>query len=208
MPIKQVQCCVCKQTVNKAQTLAIGPEGMRACRTHDGINETAQKVQEKRKDAEIKVTEKLEQSRRRKSEPEPIDFTPKCFCCKAPGLRRDVYLLEILKCGEKFEMTYGKPLNPFLPEETKIAYSSLSNVRCLWPLEYKESMRLHYHARQAAQMMGVVMLCTECCESQKIEYQPKAQITFEQLTNFMPVYETFIRPNIQEMAAKELTEGN
>ncbi len=48
MPIKQVTCCTCGDTVNKARTYCIDKKtGERACKTHDGVIEKSKDITEK-----------------------------------------------------------------------------------------------------------------------------------------------------------------
>lgn len=205
MPIKQVQCCICLQTVNKAQTLAVGTEGRRACRTHPDVDESAAKTQQRRKEAEQQITKTLEESRKKKSPlSDPDLLQPRCGCCKELGLRSDYFHLELLKASEKFEMMYGHPANPFDAVDNQHLADFLNKKVCLWVIKYEPTLKISRGARSIAQMIGLAMICTKCCEEQKLNYRP--EINFDQIRDFAPFYEAFIRPGIKEMAEKEMTQ--
>ncbi len=204
MPIKQVVCCVCKQTVNKAQTLAVG-DNERACRTHSGVKELASKTQEIRKVTEQIGSEKLKAAHRRPSH-EPVTLDPTCFSCRAIGLRADMWYLEILKCHERYELTYGVAPDLFDDTKRNIIYAPLKGKTCLWMIPYRKGMRLYRDLEDLAHMIGFAALCGKCCEVRNIDYLPKVNI--DELSAFGAVYESFVRPELTKMVAKEISENN
>jgi hypothetical protein len=204
---KQVTCCICNETVNKAQTLSLGGE-KRACRKHPETNQQAESAQqtlknEAQKRAEAEHERKNAWRKNRRVDEAPSDLQPRCFCCKRKGLRQDNYFLEMLKCGERYEMQYGKAVNPFNQEENKIAYSSLADKQCLWIIPFDQNVKMEYNAFQAAKILGFSALCSDCCEKHNIPYGIKELPSIGSLLDSYDVYESHIKPVIRQEIAKE-----
>lgn len=209
MPIPQVTCCICNKLVNKAQTLSIG-DG-RACRSHPETTQRSKDAQQHLKDTAKKKAEALEKARKKpwKMENSADILQPKCFCCQKPGIRQDLFFLEMLKCSEKFEITYGRPHNPFDQEDAAKAYGPMKGMLCLWIVPFDPKLRLHFHARTAAQFMGFAALCPDCCKKQGIKPGPKEEdINLNTLSDLSVCYEVFIKPEIKAMAVQEISERN
>lgn len=206
---KTVTCCICQQTVNKAQTLQVG--NGRACRSHEGVDTKAQQAQEA---LEAQHQKGREKPARRAPEPvEPLSFTPKCFGCNHEGVHARDWFLRLLVLGEKYELTYGKPLNPFDVAECQKAYSELKGKVPLFHLEYnpkKKKIWLHdYTAHQAGLMVGVIMLCQGCCDKNGIDPMPHMKnITFDQLANVSVITEAFVMPVVRQAANEEIQQSN
>lgn len=211
MPIKQVTCCICNEVVNKAQTLSVG-EGKRACRSHSETATQSQAEQQKLKDEANKRAEALEKARnawRNKSDQsDEVVLQPKCFVCRKPGLRQDEYFFEMLKCGERFELVHGRPHNVLDPQEMTKMYEPLAGKRCLWIIPFDPNLKLHYNAKQAAQILGFAAICAACCESQNIELSsPTKDLNFDQLMTISAVYESCVKPVIKEMVSQEAKDA-
>lgn len=205
MPIKQVVCCICNQMVNKAQTLSVG-DNQRACRSHSEVQSQAEQAQKKLEDESKARIEKMKRPLRQDVEYETRN--PKCFSCRKEGLRQDEFFLEMLKCSEKFSLVHGRDHNLFDPKESKMVYEPLKNLVCLWIIAYDPQIKLNYNARCAAEIMGIVALCTDCCKKQNIKYGIADDLTFDQLMAHSFVYENTVRPMIRQQAAKEISERN
>jgi hypothetical protein len=160
MPIAKVTCSICKETVNKAQTLSIGRD-QRACRKHE---ETKQQAQASQTQLEAKHAEGRHRPPRVRKDIANLPLQPKCFCCQTPGIRLPDLLLEILVCNHKFEEAYGK--QPFFKDETDIAYASLKDLIVLYYVSYKTELdkHIHRHALPVAKMTGFLLACHACCE--------------------------------------------
>lgn len=206
MSFKTVVCDVCGQEVSKKKTLAIG-EGKRACRTHEGTTSAAKAQQVARKAKEQAARDRW----KKKSRPQipDLNLTPKCASCGQEGIRQQEFFFAMLLAGEKYELTYGKPLNPFDPVEAKKAYSEIKGV-CLWYVEYdSKKITLPSVIRPVAAMLGWVMLCNKCCDQFGIDPNPVASdLSLEQLTSVGIAYDAFVRPSIQKEAMKQLREVN
>jgi hypothetical protein len=180
----------------------------RACRKHPETNQQAESAQqtlknEAQKRAEAEHERKNAWRKNRRIDEAPLDLQPRCFCCKRKGLRQDNYFLEILKCGERYEMQHRKAINLFNPEEVKVAYSSLTDIQCLWIIPFDPSIKMEYNLFQAAQMFGFTALCADCCEKHKISYGIKNLPSIGSLMESYDVYESHIKPIIREEIAKE-----
>lgn len=206
---KTITCAICGNEVSKRQSLSIG-DGKRACRTHEQTTVASKEAQAKIKQENEARKEKL----RRKFRPpefKHIDrIVPRCFNCKQEGLRQDEWFLTLLKLGEQYEMTYGKPLNPFDPEANATAYSPLKGKACIFVVstdKVENKLKLGRDTRVAADLLGIVGLCMKCCKL--IDHDPMPPLEdFEQLSKHAVIYEAVFRPEIQKIAAKELIGKN
>lgn len=213
MPPKTVKCDICGEEVLKRQTLAI-TDGKRACRSHEETEDKAADQQNKIK-KRLKVLENKYKKRFRSPDgidsADPIKFTPKCFRCYKPGVRQQEFFLNILIAWQKYEITYGKRLNIFDPEENMKAYSELMGSRCLWFVKYDpEKIKLNYNQRMAAQITGIVLLCQPCCEATGIDPRPAASddMTSEELLRVGTILGVLMKPVIKEEAERQIRERN
>lgn len=207
---KTIICSICGNEVTKRSTYAIG-DGKRACRHHEGVDEQAQRAQADLKVQQQAIADKWKKKRTwRSSELPAFDPSPKCFCCKTPGMRQQEFFLQMLVAGERYEMETGQPLNPFDPEANKKAYSHLKGTVCLWYVAYDpDKMRLPYHSRMAAQIIGVTLLCQKCCDKFGIDPNPvKPDTGLEDLAKIGAVYEVLFRPTVREIAKEQLERAN
>jgi len=129
MPPKTVKCDICGEEVLKRQTLAIA-DGKRACRSHEETEDKATDQQNKIKAEQQRKLKALEKRKFPKSNNKFV-FGPKCSKCCKLGVRQQEFFLNILIAWQKYEITYGKPLNPFDPKENMKACSELMGSRCL-----------------------------------------------------------------------------
>jgi hypothetical protein len=211
MSFKTVNCDTCGEEVSKASTLAVGG-GKRACRSHSStsLKATTQQVSRKSKEEATRQKREDSQNRWKNSRNNETEFklTPKCSSCLQEGVHQQDFFLDLLLAGEKYELTYGKSLNPFDAAEVKKAYSGISS-NCLWLVGYEEKITLSYNQRMASEMLGTVLLCGKCCEKFDIDPHPVAsELTLEQLSSVGAVYEGLVRPTLRNLAAKELGESN
>ena len=104
MPPKSVMCSVCGETILKSQTLARA-DGTRACRSHDGIKEEAEKLKVKRvKQEQARKEEKKNQFRFRSPVlPEPEEMRAwrehthtHCWVCDREGIGLKEFFLQSL----------------------------------------------------------------------------------------------------------------
>ena len=211
MPIPQVTCSVCGQTVNKAQTLATG-NGKRACRSHEGTQQAA--LDQQTKDREAKEAKeakrRAEKFKAKKNELPSVMPNPRCHSCNKEGLVSQAYALEILKGMAKFKVTYGRECNILNPEEAKKAFTALKDLCCIHVVDYAPKMRLSYLHRQMAKTFGWAGLCTECCTAQGIKIA--SEISNEQFMKSMVaasvIYDTVVAPALEQEARQEISAKN
>ena len=214
---KTITCAICGNEVSKRQSLNIGG-GKRACRTHEQTTVASKEEQAKIRQANESRKEKL----RKKFRPPKLKhidrIVPRCFNCKREGLRQDEWFLTLLKLGEQYEITYGKPLNPFDPEENAKAYSPIKGKVCIFVVATDEvenklnnklnnKLKLDNDSRIAADLLGIVGLCMDCCKL--IDHDPMPPLEdFEQLSKHAIIYEAVFRPEVKQLATKELVKRN
>lgn len=206
MSVKTVVCAVCGETVSKKKTLAIG-NNQRACRTHESTNQKAQTQQKQRKDKEQLARSKWKN--RRTVEPPKIDLKPKCLNCGVHGVHQTEFFMSLLLAGEKYQLIYGKALNPLDPVECQKAYANLKGP-CLWVVEYDpQKMKFSFDKRPIAEFFGYLCLCPSCCDQFNIDPLPvRSDLTEDQMSTLGVIYETLLKPSFRDIATKELGERN
>jgi hypothetical protein len=205
VPIKQVVCSICKQTVNKAVTYHVGGTD-RACKTHEGVVEKKAVLDVKKADDQARSIQKLN----RRLEPkwsEPSDWMkPKCWVCMNTGIRQQEFFMRILIEMQKQETIYQGPVNPFAPE-----HQIRLKERCIFVLSAETCKNALPYIREEFRMMvdmsgGILSICARCCGVLKIE--ALRPVSWDDLTTGMAVFEVFMKPVVKAIAAKELARDN
>jgi hypothetical protein len=202
MPIKQVICSICKQTVNKAVTYHVGGTD-RACRSHEGVAEKKAALEVKKADDQARSIQKLE----RRLEPvwssEPMQ--PKCWVCMNTGIRQQEFFMRILIEMQKQEIIHRGPVNPFAPE-----HMIRLKERCIFILSEETCKNALPYIREDFRMMigmgGFLSICGPCCGTLKIE--ALKPVSLDQLTTSMAAFEVFMKPAVKQIAAQELARDN
>jgi hypothetical protein len=202
---KTVICSVCNQSVLKARTVSIGTS--RVCKHHPEANQGAV-VHQKKMEKDAASREK--KPKRLAFEPGEDPLQPKCACCRKPGLHQQNWFMTILLLGQKYELTYGKPLNPFDAEEGKKAYSELIGKVCLFYQEYKSGMKLwHGEFHKLGRILGFVLLCADCLKLNGSSVEEKLpKVDFDTLAALVPLSEAVVKPAIRKMAKADLETKN
>lgn len=204
MPIKQVVCSVCKQTVNKAVTYHVGGQD-RACKTHEGVQKKKADLDVKKAVDQVKSVQKLNRRLEPKwSEPEEV-MKPKCWVCMNTGIRQQEFFMRILIEMQKQEIIHQGPVNPFAPE-----HQIRLKERCIFVLSAKACENALPYIREDFKMMidmaGFLSICAHCCGTLKIE--ALRPVTWDELTTGAAVFQVFMKPVVKEIAAKELARDN
>lgn len=203
MPIKQVMCSICKETVNKAVTYHVGGSD-RACRKHEGVIEKKTQLDVKKAVDQAKSIQKLN----RRAEPmwsaEPTK--PKCWVCMNTGLPQQEFFMRILIEMQKQEKIHQGPVNPFAPE-----HQIRLKERCIFVLSAETCKNALPYIREDFRMLvdmggGYLAICGDCCSVLKI--QALRPVSWDQLTTGMVLFEVFMKPVVKEIAAKELARDN
>jgi len=203
MPIKQVVCSVCKETVNKAVTYHVGGTD-RACRKHEGVDAKKEALDAEKQEKQQRSVQKLE----RRMEPvwsEPSEAMKlKCWVCMNTGLRSQEFFLRYLVECEKQSKITGKTVIPLFNNSVKLkerCIFTLPKDKCLEALKYVRD-----DFRNLVEIAGVIAICGDCCRFNKIDPLPKVE--WEDLMKITPISELVIRPAIEAMAAQELARDN
>lgn len=205
MPIKQVVCSICKQTVNKAVTYHVGGTD-RACKSHEGVQEKKAQLDVKKADDQARSIKKLE----RRLEPiwsgPSVPMKPKCWVCMNEGIGQQDFFLRILIEMQKQEKIHQGPVNPFAPE-----HRIRLKERCIFVLSAETCKNALPYIREDFRMLvdmggGFLAICGDCCSVLKIE--ALRPITWDDLTTGAAVFQVFMKPVVQAIAAKELARDN
>ena len=176
MPAPTTTCSICKETVLKAQTRHIG-DGKRACKSHDGVMETAEKVHADQLD-EIKRKDEAEKERRnqRRLEREYV-FDPqmRCHACNCAVEHVSNLLFESVVASKAREMKGDTSANlltnpgPIFEDVKKVKgdvtgcfvydHSELTTEQ--WS---KAKNAVQRRLRDGVAMFGFVCLCVKCVD--------------------------------------------
>lgn len=207
MPIKQVVCSICKQTVNKAVTYSVGGSD-RACKSHEGV---VQKKEQLKESLEKKLRGQMDSMKKRQENFQKSgspDWSGndgvKCWVCMNPGLRQDEFYSRLLIEMAKYEKVHGKVWFPFDPQAPK-----LMKDRCIFVLDSEKAAPAVKYIRDDFKVLtqmggGIVAICGGCCHTLKIDPLPKMEASLEELV----LLGALMKPAIDEMAVKELTRDN
>lgn len=176
MALKQVICSICSQTVLKAQTAHIG-NGKRACKSHDGVADQADKAQQQLADKH--AVGRTIKPKRQLLEWKPTTIKPTCCVCGCDGISYQEFMLEIMVASRKVNVS---PI-PFNDEDAKKLYreaqSRLGGRRALLHFVRSEMMasewgkvewqlifnRVRREWRQVIELAGVAPVCSQCVEN-------------------------------------------
>lgn len=207
MPIKQVVCVICKETVNKAVTYHVG--GMdRACRKHEGVAEkktALDQAKAKKATDQLQKVEHLHQARQDSMwEPMKDPSIPRCWVCMNTGIRQQEFYFRVLVEMQKQEKILGGPVNPFDPK-----HRIHMKDRCIFVILKEKALGIlkfvREDFRQIVDMSGVLSICGDCCGTLKIEpLEPIKSVSLEDAV----VLGMLMKPVIEEIAVKELVRDN
>lgn len=228
MPIPTCECSVCHQVVNKAQTYAIG-DGKRACKSHQGVVEQAQALQDKAKadkeaaeERKRRAEAQRRQEREERFQPDPgiahwRDF--ECWTCGREALPLQVYFSRQLIALEKQKLRGGNEYVKAMLGDQQAHEQNLKDMGFpvgtifyrelpLPDIETDRAKReriihdIKGRSRQAAvAIIGVVHLCANCCKKYGLEFfPPPPKIN---LTT-MALLGSMSTPNLTAIAQKEL----
>jgi len=125
MPPPLTECAVCKKSVLKAQTYAIG-NGQRACKIHEGVlDKKAELEQQQKHQKEVEVKRAAEKQKQFETRD---DFrAPRCVCCQRTGItEQEVYLS--LAVAQKRLSIKNLQCNPFSEEYHKLLQQELKEI--------------------------------------------------------------------------------
>lgn len=208
MPPPMVTCSICNQQIMKAQTYAVG-DGKRACKSHPGVVETKDMLEQKKKTDRQKEMEDLE--RKAKAAAERQDpknlFKPRCCNCGKTGISEKEMYMAMLIMSEK-EQLKGNPIHPFSPNYGEKFRAMLglkdgetTEVISIFPAEGMDAAlaKMRRDAKMFASLSGVVPLCQGCCN----KFGFKRELPKIDFPVAMMLYDA-IRPDIKEIAQKVL----
>ena len=205
MPIKQVVCKICGQTVNKAQTYHVG-NGDRACKSHEGVVEKrdALQVEQKKASENWRAKEKARLDAMFHRDEKPVSLKPKCWVCMNEGLRQDEFFTRILVEMEKLCIIHGGPVNIFDPK-FRVGMSE----RCIFVLVKEKCEPVMKYIRDefmmGVQWMGIVAICGPCCS--RFQIDPMRKVEWDELVAHGNLYQ-MVKPAFQKIAGLELARDN
>lgn len=207
MPPPVTVCSICNKEVLKARTYHIGA-GKRACKEHEGVLEAKDqldlKLIQKKKDERAAHEAREEAHRQRMRECDPSYWsTPRCWCCKATGIREQEFYFKLVIYSElqKLKGEWLNPLSPAYPQQIRAALGvkegEVLHVIGIYPVSPTHPVlkRLDYNSRTASQFGGVVALCPKCAKHHNVE---KPMMKFD-LTTAVCLYD-MVSPIFQAVA--------
>lgn len=205
MPIKQVVCSICKETVNKAVTYHVGGTD-RACRKHEGVEEKKIALAQAKEQKAEALIKKLERRQEPIWGPPESAMVPKCWVCMNTGLRsQEFFLRYLIECEKQSKIT-GKTVIPLPGFDNGVKMKT----RCIFILPKEKAVSAMKFVRQEFQqlvdMAGFISICGDCCHLCKIQAMPKVDL--EQIVKFAPISELIVRPAIEAQAVRELARDN
>jgi hypothetical protein len=125
MPPPLTECAICKKSVLKAQTYAIG-NGQRACKIHEGVlDKKAELEQQQKHQKEVEVKRAAEKHKQLESRDDFV--SPRCVCCQRTGItEREVYFS--LAIAQKRLSIKNLQCNPFSEEYHKLLQQELKEM--------------------------------------------------------------------------------
>lgn len=207
MPIKQVVCSICKQTVNKAVTYHVGGTD-RACKSHEGvIDKKASLDAEKQKASQMSLQKAEHRQAAYTQTAWSQDYqTPKCWVCMNTGLRSQEFFLRYLVECEKQSKITGKTVIPLPGFDNGVKMKT----RCIFVLPKEKAVSamkfVREEFRQIVDVAGFLSICGDCCHLCQIQAMP--DVKWEDLEKVMPITELVMRPAIEAQAIRELGRDN
>lgn len=228
MPPKTVRCSICGDEVMKARTYCVDAKtGQRACKTHEGVAQKKEKLQEDQ--AKVKEREKEAAEEKMKSWFATPDFKPKkmCFCCRKEGLHEQDWNLRFVVAREKVVQKYGEQYDQFVTmftddkekqeEAAKLLRKEFNagedpdklhklNVLHDQPEDpkFKRLFRnTHKDAVPVVRLTGITMVCNKCLADCGITIEAP-NIVNEMNFKHMMMFGAIIQDSIAEIAREEV----
>jgi len=216
MPPPVVQCDVCKQMVNKAQTCSTG-NGKRACKIHDGVLQKKEELLalEKKSKERLRKQQEAKQKEILNRQEEVRDYAQnRCWACKRKALTKQQLAVKMLVANEKLEIkkvgtnlldpSYGTHLR----NELGLGDGDKLLVTDIYPIKGNEKAvaKLPLMTQNLCRCVQVVSLCQDCRDNLQISATtPDLELpSFEDLAKVGAFYEVFLRPEIREEAMKQV----
>jgi len=208
MPPKKVICSICSEEVLKSKTKHIG-DGKRACTAHDGVSEKSDALKEKDKQRRTKMKEAPKHRGFRSLE--DIPTSPECFVCGSSGMHLKEFFFELYKASAVLqkEGMMPDPFNPSTYSEYFMRKYGKVPVRLIATTKEKiakhKDIRIKNKYRDTFNMIGLVLICTDCAEKHEAKDLYPEPPKIESLDNLMTlgaVAEVVMEPVIEEEAEK------
>lgn len=223
MPPKTVTCSICGKDVMKSQTYSIG-DGKRACKEHEGVVETKDKLLLQDKQEKIRQEENKKKEWERKTDPigyyvqrDPKKF---CWCCVKEGITIQQYnfgrliaLSELFQLGEKLNFldpaAFHKQINDRIPGADKVLFMIKVNSQ-----DDDLMRRLNRDYRDVMAFTGLLNICSGCAKNlnllntideQYFKPMRDKKITFEEMSHNYAIMEVSgLNKAIDEVAARNI----
>lgn len=229
MPPKTVKCSVCGQEVLKAQTLAKA-DGSRACRSHPGVEEEAQKLKDKEHERREQETKPVYNSHSKFMQhcagvqanlfPRKMDdiladaakfredALTHCWTCGKEGISLRDYYAESLVAMKRLEMR-GE-FNLFTINQDIRKMLGNPTILVMLPYDDQKDGKIRHEItdrriKNIIHFLRSVNMCTDCINRHGLGDRLEALMpkpTWEQLEAIMPVMAA-IEPVIKELAEEK-----
>ncbi len=226
MPPKTVICAVCGQTVLKAQTYARA-DGSRACKTHEGVAEEAERLraeqavaaQQKREAPKRKPWEPSEDLRNEETrfyEEEAHQFrewaNTHCWTCSREGISLRDYFANAMVAIERLQMR-GEFNFLTMPQDI-MRLQGNPLVLAMVPYDDDKDQRIYraitnWKIKDIIHFLRCVNICVECAAKFGVQDRIDALLpkpTWEQVQAIMPAV-VALEPVLKEMAEKKEREN-
>lgn len=227
MPIPTCICCICGQVVNKSTTYSVGP-GHRACKSHQGVSDQAQAIQDKAKADKLAVEQREAEKKKRRweestSNPNFMENARKwsqetCWTCGRPALPLQSFYNRMLVALQKSRIRGDhSATNAILLGDKESVEQTQKDLglpigtifyRALeLPQDHNERLKLLRDIkggpdkREVANISGMIHICKDCCDKHGLKFEP--EMPKIDLTT-MAVLGAMLPPVFENIAKKEL----
>ena len=223
MPPKSVTCSICSETVLKAQTYALS-NGTRACRSHEGVADEAEKRQAEERAKLSRDAERHEMQSRSRFRSDPMaslenfekhaeqlreKFYHHCWICECEGLEGREFFTQALIASKRLQLrgefnflTYGQDVRKLMDNIVLLMAIKLEDqVQDKAVIKHVKDRRV----REMIPLVGFVMMCPQCAEKHGFKKRLEAMMphpTFEQVQAMLPVM-AVIEPLLEAWAEKK-----
>jgi hypothetical protein len=217
----EVICAICQAVTSKGKTYSIG-DGKRACRTHEGVTEKKDQLQQQEKDKrEFEERAKEEARARKQAEYEnnkPV-LAPHCWKCKAIGIKKKDFFQILVISNKKAEIKTGQGMlsreslkqfqQDLLPIKRKMGLADEFELAVLEILELEKNLHilplLNRDGKMIASLTKLICLCDRCCDKHKaVRYEPPLLANMK--AQDMLVFGALMDEPLRELAQKEIDE--
>lgn len=209
MPPPMTECSICKKTVLKAQTYAVG-NGQRACKIHEGVLDKKAELEEQQK--QQKENEIKRAAEKQKQVESRNDFhSPRCICCQRTGITEQEAYFSLAVAQKRLNIK-KLTLNPFSEEFHKLLQQELKEmgvepqpVISILAIDGSKEMKKAIMASRfippsLLEFGGIIHICQDCIKNFGIK---KPEVKLPSLET-LSVLGALMDPPLTEAAMKSM----